>query len=91
MLPLLGFGSEATGGVDELFDVIDTDGNGTLEYAELEAKLRFGEGFVPPVRVKPKWMDDDDGPKSPANHEFVDVRSLLSQYGIAAKGDLVRM
>ena len=39
-LPLLGFGSDGRSAIEALFDALDADGSGTLEYEELNAALR---------------------------------------------------
>ena len=39
-LPVLGFGSDGRDAIEALFDQLDADGSGTLEYKELNAALR---------------------------------------------------
>ena len=41
-LPLLGFDAGDTEVIDEIFDELDEDGSGTLQYEELWSKLRQG-------------------------------------------------
>ena len=45
-LPLLGFDASNTAIIDGLFDSIDVDKSGTIEYAELGAKLRGRDDIV---------------------------------------------
>ena len=41
-LPLLGFDTSQSEVIDQIFEELDEDGSGTLDYDELSAKLRQG-------------------------------------------------
>jgi Ca2+-binding EF-hand superfamily protein len=52
-LPLLGFDSSDSGIVDALFDELDADGGGTLEYEEVFEKLERYEGWQSQTPTRP--------------------------------------
>lgn len=104
-LPLLGFGAGGRGAIDSLFDSLDTNGNGTIEYEELAAVLRRDDvaiaaelqaGAMGEIETSPKNQialrrDVRDGVSAPLKEATLSSMRQTLASNMAKVSDLLSM
>ena len=71
--------------IDELFDEVDDDGSGTVDFKELNSILRVGSLKKPPSPKPPSPLDSSGSHSSPSG-----VRASAGQVTLARASEIAR-